>query len=86
MSHVYLQEVAGPKIKRTGCRSLAAELVRRQVNVIAAPTASSALAVKAVTTTIPIVFLAPEDPVRFGLAASLARPGGNLTGVQSFHW
>jgi putative tryptophan/tyrosine transport system substrate-binding protein len=63
---------------------LAAELVRRQVNVIAAPTASSALAVKALTTTIPIVFLAPEDPVRFGLVASLAWPGSNLTGVNLF--
>src|SRR5262249_42639890 len=58
--------------------------LRRQVNVIAAPTASSALAVKALTTTIPIVFLAPEDPVRFGLVAGLARPGSNLTGVNLF--
>src|SRR5215468_8992004 len=63
---------------------LAAELVRQQVNVIAASTAASALAVKGVTTTIPSVFLVPEDPVRFGLVASLARPGGNLTGVNLF--
>jgi putative tryptophan/tyrosine transport system substrate-binding protein len=59
-------------------------LVRRQVNVIVASTISSALPVKALTTTIPIVFLVPEDPVRLGLVASLARPGGNLTGVNLF--
>ena len=61
--------------------AMAADLVHRQVAVIAATTTAAALAAKAATTTIPIVFETGADPVQLGLVASLNRPGGNITGV-----
>ena len=71
--------------KRERLPELAADLVRIKVDLIVVTGVQSALAVKKATTTIPIVFASAPDPVGLGLVASLARPGGNVTGLSSLN-
>jgi len=66
-------------------RESAADLVRSRVTVMAIPNGLAAVAAKAVTRTIPIIFYTGADPVRVGLVASLDRPGGNVTGISSMN-
>jgi putative ABC transport system substrate-binding protein len=77
------QRYAAGQIQRLP--ALAAELVRLQIDILVAAPAGSALAAKRVTSTTPIVFMGEPDPVGTGLVASLARPGGNVTGLADSH-
>jgi putative ABC transport system substrate-binding protein len=77
------ERYAAGQVKRLP--ALAAELIRLKVDVLVAAPAGSAFAAKNVTSTIPIVFMGEPDPIGTGLVASLARPGGNVTGLADAH-
>ncbi len=78
-------EYRGTEGKQEGLRELAAELVRLRVDVLVTPGTLSTLAAQQATTTIPIVMVAVGDPVGTGFAATLARPGGNITGLSDLN-
>jgi putative ABC transport system substrate-binding protein len=73
-----------PRGDLSDCPELAEELVRLKVDVIVAPATPAVQAAKQATTTIPIIFPGVADPVAFGFVISLARPGGNITGLTNF--
>ncbi len=77
----FLMEVRSPQGKSKRLHTLAAELVRLKVDVIVTITSQAAIAAKKATATIPVVMGGVARPVRRGLVASLARPGGNVTGL-----
>jgi putative ABC transport system substrate-binding protein len=78
-------EIRGGEAKPDRLSDLAAELVQLKVDIIVAGASLAVRAAKEATTTIPIVMRSGADPVRTGLVASLARPGGNITGVASIN-
>ena len=80
-----LSSIAGPRIASIGLAELAVDLAQREVAVLVTFGNAPARAAKAVTATVPIVFGVSEDPVGSGLVASLARPEGNLTGINFFN-
>ena len=80
---MWRSSTAGLTLRSIAFPNLAADLIRRQVDIFVCPGGTPApLAVKALTTTIPIVFSSATDPISMGLVDSLNRPGGNVTGCE----